>query len=1056
MAFKIKTFFSIKSHKVFYTDFYFFLKKKLIVLIKNIFPEYFNFNYKYKNWNLICLTDLLYFKVNNTQFLDNIQYINSLIKIFLPLKFQNLKTNKTFIKNLLIFELPKYNSSNFCYLNGLKKIFISKYFTSNGVFFFKHLKRKYNIYYAKLFLTNTIFFNIVLDLKLKQLYISIKNLKFNFILLLYYLGITNIDILKYSRYKNSKILKLLIFTALQTNLNYKKKFLLKNLNYLKYIFKTTHLNKNYKNFIIDKNKLNYNYGNFNKNNFLTLDLIFILDLLLDLHAKKLCFKNLDHLDNKHINTIGNYFQHNFKFYLNKFKTILPNLIKLSKLKKFSLLKVYNFKELLILNPLVQYIEQINSFSELMHKYKLNNYNSFSKGILNLREICLNQIGKLCLIDTTEGINCGLIVSFSKHIRIYKKGILQVYYSLIFKHKTKEFINFKTSLDQELYLVQFTNITLRKNKLFNENVQLVYNKNNFRIKFFSNKKSILLKVTDLFSFTENLIPFIKYNDPARCLMGAKMQVQSVPLLNKKKSLVVTGYEKELITKSDTTIKALQEGIVLNASSIKIQIKDLFNREIIYYLSKYKKSNQHTLIHQKPLVWNGERVFLNQLLTQHQDIVDSEFAIGNNVLIYYGNFCGYDFEDAIIVSKKVLYQQMFSSLHIDIYEFNFCYNNEHDIEFSTLEIPKQSYYIKKNLDSLGIIKEGEKILTGSVLLTKIKVTKPTSTYKPILKLIYSIFGKTIRNIKDNSLYIQTGKNGRVSKIEFFLTNINSYSNKYKNHNNSYLKCRIFICKQRFLTVGDKLCGRYGNKGILSYIAENTDLPFLQNSLYPDIIVGALGIPSRMNLGQLFEALIGKISFSYNIRILPSFTGSSNSYFNYLKLLIYNFLMFSSFKKGSNWLYNFSLPGKFCIRDGRTGTKLKSSVLCGVSRYSKLIHMVKDKLHFRTTGPYTEILQQPLKGKRNLGGQRFGEMEIWALEAFGAAYNLKEILNYKSDDCFARNSLQDYLLFKNTELQNSTITESFRVILKEFNGLILNLELFLITDDLEENYLNLTINY
>ncbi|KFG27581.1 DNA-directed RNA polymerase, partial (apicoplast) [Toxoplasma gondii GAB2-2007-GAL-DOM2] len=261
------------------------------------------------------LYDLLYFKVNNINFLDNVQYINSLIKIFLPLKFQNLKTNKVFFKNLLIFELPKYNPYNYCYLNGLKKIFISKYFTSNGIFFNKYLKRKYNIYYAKLLLTNSNFFNIILDLKLKQIYLSIKNLKFNFILFLYYLGIKNTDILKYSRYKNSKILKLLIFSALQTDLVNNKKIILKNLNYLKSIFKLTILNKNYKNFIISKDKLNYNYGDFSKNNLLIIDFIFILDLLLDLQSKKLCFKTIDHLDNKHINTIGNYFQHNFKFYL---------------------------------------------------------------------------------------------------------------------------------------------------------------------------------------------------------------------------------------------------------------------------------------------------------------------------------------------------------------------------------------------------------------------------------------------------------------------------------------------------------------------------------------------------------------------------------------------------------------------------------------------------------------------------------------------------------------------------------------------------------------------
>ncbi|PHJ25390.1 rna polymerase (apicoplast) [Cystoisospora suis] len=1048
MNFKIKTFFSIKLHKVFYTDFYFLLKKKLIFIIKNLFPEYFNI--KNENLNLICFPDLLYFKITNINFLDNIQYFNSLIKLFLPLKFQNLKTNKIFLKNLLLFEFPKYNPSNFFYLNGLKKVFVSKYITTNGLYFYSYLKKKYNIYYAKLFFNNLFFFNINLDLKIKQINLFIKNFKLNFILFLYYLGIRNKDILKYSRYRKSKILKLLIFTALQNNLIINKKFILKNFYYFKFIFNLQALNN--KNILFIKDKWNYNYGNFNKNNILILDFIFILDLLLDLKFKKLTFKNIDHLDNKQIITIGNYLQNNFKFYLKKFSIFLPLLSKLIKRKNFSLIKLYNFKELLILNPLIQYLEQINSFSEIMHKYKLNNYNSFSKTILNLREISLNQLGKLCLIDTTEGINCGLIISFTKHVRIYKKGILQTYFSFTFKNKTKEFLNFKTSLDQELYLIQFNNINLRKNKLFNEITNLVFNKNNYRIKFISSKKNILLKFTDLFSFTENLIPFIKYNDPTRCLMGAKMQVQSVPLLNRKKGFIITGHEKEIINKSDTVIKALQEGIVLKTSSLKITIKDLFNREITYYLSKYKKSNQNTLIHQKPLVWNGERVFLNQLLTQHQDIIDSEFSIGNNLLIYYGNFCGYDFEDALIVTKKVLYQQLFTSLHIDIYEINFFYNNQNNVEFSTLEIPKQSSYNKKFLDFLGIIKEGVKVLNNNILITKIKILPTTCSYIPVIKLIYLIFGEEIRNIQDNSLYIQTGKSGIVSKIELFLLN----KNLYKMHTNIYLKCRIFVCRQRFLTVGDKLCGRYGNKGILSYIAENVDVPFTQNSNYPDIIVGALGIPSRMNLGQLFEALCGKISYFYNIRIMPSFILHTNLISNYIKTIIYNFLINSKIKKGFNWVYNSYAPGKFFIRDGRTGNKLKYSVFCGVARYSKLIHMVKDKLHFRTIGPYTEIIQQPVKGKKNLGGQRFGEMEIWALEAFGASYNLKEILNYKSDDCYARNNLQEYLLNRNNNLKNSTITESFRSIIKEFNGLILNLELFLITDNLEENNLNLTINY
>lgn len=355
-----------------------------------------------------------------------------------------------------------------------------------------------------------------------------------------------------------------------------------------------------------------------------------------------------------------------------------------------------------------------------------------------------------------------------------------------------------------------------------------------------------------------------------------------------------------------------------------------------------------------------------MTSTQDIFCSEFIAGNNLLVSYGNFFGYNFEDAIVINKKLVYSQLFSSLHFKVYEIIFTLFNQQTFEVSTINVPKKNSFCMRNLDAFGIVKEGVKILSNDILISKMHINKLKLVSLPLFNLICILFGQEIRNIKDESIIVSSGDSGRVVKIEIF-----SFLNNISSSSGPYLKCRIYICKQRLLSVGDKLCGRYGNKGVVAYISSSNDLPYSSTGIIPDIITDSLGIPSRMNIGQLLENLFGLSCYFYNIRLCISNMFNLPKF--YFKALIYNYLNKLKNKIGNLFLYNSYLPGQILLRDGRTGYKIIEPSFLGVSKYSKLIHMVKDKIHYRTIGPYTEIMQQPVKGRNKLGGQRFGEMEI-----------------------------------------------------------------------------------
>ncbi|NP_852647.1 RNA polymerase beta chain (apicoplast) [Eimeria tenella] len=1059
MNFQLKNFLILKTLKTFYIEYYKVLIYYLINSIKNYLGDKLYLYYKKNKYTIYILSDFLFFKTTNltSNITDTVQEFNSKILIFLPLKIKNLKNNKYKIIYYLLGEIPKYTIEKNLIINGLKKTFISKLmFNYIGIFFNKFIKNNNNILYAKIIFNDKFIINIVLEEN--KCYCIFNNYKYDLICFLYLLGISMQDIFIFSRYNKSFYLKKLLLTLPSLNINN-----IINYNIFKYL--SFFFNLSFKlntyyifNKVLNKNNSLYSYiKNFsNSNNLIALDFINILDILLDIKYNKKNITDLDLLEYRSIFTLGNYFTNQYSFYLKKFSNILHNDIFkcIKNLEKYKLntnsfkSKLYfNLKEYLTVNPLVQYLEQINSFSEIIHKNRVTNYNSKLKQNLQIRNINLNQLGSLCLIDTTEGINCGLVISFTKNIKIEKRNNFQFPYLPVLNIKTKNFITFINSFLQQTYIVLFNNYYLRKNKLFNF-FNLSLNKNSFKLKNISIQNMIYIKPMDMFSFAENLIPFIFYNDPARVLMGAKMQSQIVPILKNKRSIIITGYEKNLLNSTNLILKAYQEGIVVYVSSYKIIIRDLYNRKITYFLDKYKRSNHFTILHSKPNVWQGERIFCGQILTSTQDILFSEYIGGNNLLVSYGNFFGYNFEDAIVLNKKIIYSQLFTSLHFKVYEIIFNSLNKFSFEISTINLPKKSFYSKRNLDFFGIIKEGSKVLNNDILVSKIFITNINISLLPLYNLIYILFGKEIKNIKDKSILVSFGNSGRIVKTELF-----SYSSKIKSYLGYYLKCRVYICKQRLLSVGDKLCGRYGNKGIIAYILPSNDLPYTNTGIIPDIISDSLGIPSRMNIGQLFENLFGLSCYFLNKRLCISNTFNLPKV--YIKTILYNYINNIKEKSGNLWIYNSYSPGKILLRDGRQGYKLSEPSFLGISKYSKLIHMIKDKIHYRTIGPYTELMQQPVKGRNKKGGQRFGEMEIWAIEAYGSSYNLRELLNYKSDDIIARTSLLSNL-DNNIILDNITTTESFRTLIREIHSMNLNIEAFSSIDQLEGKILPININF
>lgn len=933
-----------------------------------------------------------------------------------------MKNTSNIILKYIIGEIPRVISDKDVFINGIKKIFIHKMTSEKrGAFFSAFVKNAVSYVCCKYILTENVYLLIYRDKE--RCYIVVNGVEIDFLSFISFLGVSISNIRNYSKYFSSYSYKMYIRNGKEE---------MDKLEQNKYIIFA----------ILKEVFLSYSISADNKIervtskriNIFAIELIKVYDILIDIKNNKINVTDIDSLNFKTLITLREQILYYFRFFCEKYFTSIIKELQLLAynlfIKKKNLFTVkskyyFDIQEYLSVNPSLQCLDQINILSRVMQQHKISNYSSNAQYSLSLRNVKLTNLGFICPVDTTEGINCGLIMSLAKNVKYSLDKRLQIPYYSIPSSKTGKNPNYMYESRFKENDVLFYEPYYRKNKSFSSE-QLILIKNSLKLKQINPKKISVIPTKKILSYSENLIPFIFYNDPSRVLMGSKMQTQSLPLYKKSRNIIISEENKNIISFDSNIVRANQEGIITYVSNNKIIVRDIYNRKHVYYLTKFMKGN-YVIINQTPIVWVGERVFVGQVLINTQDSVKSEFVTGNNLNVIYGNFFGYNFEDSIVLNKKVIYNNLFTSLHFKVYEIRCRRKNMESTEILSSFLPCSSLYRKRNIDYYGLVKEGSKVEEGDILIHRLVI------YNKCIEKITSIFlqvlmGKYTRYLSDVSLKVGRGDSGRIIKTEVYTQDDTS----------SYLLIRIFSIRHRLLSLGDKLCGFYGNKGVISYFLSNKDSLYTNQGITLDLITDAIGVPSRMNLGQLMENLFGKV-YNYNNMRLSLSDVYGNCRRN-IKSIIYNLFNHKSNILGYKYMYNTYGPGKSFVRSGLNGFRLKESSFLGISRYFKLVHMIQDKVHYRTVGPYTEVIQHPIKGRNKSGAQRFGEMEMWALQAYGSSYTLQEILVYKSDDIIARDSVLDYFN-QGYDLKNSTISEAFNGLLRELNGLFLNLDTFLV---------------
>ena len=511
------------------------------------------------------------------------------------------------------------------------------------------------------------------------------------------------------------------------------------------------------------------------------------------------------------------------------------------------------------------------------------------------------------------------------------------------------------------------------------------------------------------------------------MGSNMQRQAVPLLYPESPLIGTGLEAQAARDSGMVVVSLEDGVVTYISADRICVTSKEGKEIAYNLQKYQRSNQDTCINQRPSVWLGEEVVTGQVIADGAATEGGELALGQNILIAYVPWEGYNYEDAFLVSERLVYNDVYTSVHIEKYEIE-ARQTKLGSEEITRELPNVGEYSLRKLDDNGIIVIGSWVESGDILVGKV-TPKGESDQPPEGKLLRAIFGEKAKDVRDTSLRVPNGGKGRILDVRIFTREKGDELPAGAN-----IVIRVYIAQTRKIQVGDKMAGRHGNKGIISRILPRQDMPYLPDGTPVDLVLNPLGVPSRMNVGQIFESLLGLAAEHLNKRfkIVPfdEMHGAEAS-----RVLINNKLMSAKNESDKDWIFDLEHPGKIRLFDGRTGEAFDNPVMVGISYMLKLVHLVDDKIHARSTGPYSLVTQQPLGGKAQHGGQRLGEMEVWALEAFGASYTLQELLTVKSDDMQGRNETLNAIV-KGKPIPRPGTPESFKVLMRELQSLGLDI--------------------
>jgi len=685
------------------------------------------------------------------------------------------------------------------------------------------------------------------------------------------------------------------------------------------------------------------------------------------------------------------------------------------------------KEFFGSSQLSQFMDQINPLAELTHKRRISALGpgglSRERAGFEVRDVHYTHYGRLCPIESPEGPNIGLISSLPTYARINRYGFVEAPYRKVDKATgvVTDEIEYMTADTEDDFIIAQANEKLDKdNKFANKKIKVRYRNEVLEV---APEKVDYMDVSpkQLVSVATAMIPFLESDDAKRSLMGSNMQRQAVPLVKAEAPIIGTGIEYKAAQDSGTCIVAGQDGIVTYVSGDKVVVEGKQGKEE-HVLTKFKRSNQGTCLNQRPIVTKGTKVKKGDVLVDGSSTDQGEMSLGKNILVGFMTWEGYNYEDAILISEDLVKDDVLTSIHIEDYD---CEARDTKLgpEEITREIPNVGDDALKDLDEDGIIRIGAEVRPGDILVGKV-TPKGETELTAEEKLLRAIFGEKSREVRDTSLRVPHGEAGTVIDVKIYTRET---SDELAPGVNKVV--RIYIAQKKKISVGDKICGRHGNKGIISRVLPREDMPYLPDGTPLQIVLNPLGIPSRMNVGQVLEVHLGYIAKQLGWKVAtPVFDGAKEEDIEEL------------FKKAG-----LSETCKFPVRDGRTGELFDNEVTVGYMYMLKLYHLVDDKIHARSIGPYGMVTQQPLGGKAQFGGQRFGEMEVWALEAYGAAYALQEILTVKSDDITGR--LKTYeAIVKGESVPEPGIPESFRVLIKELQSLGLDMKLFNHNEEVE----------
>ena len=735
--------------------------------------------------------------------------------------------------------------------------------------------------------------------------------------------------------------------------------------------------------------------------------------------------NIDHLGNRRVKTLGELLQDRLRIAFARMERITKDRMSTSDIATVLPSQLINarpfvaaLKEFFASGQLSQFMDQHNPLSELEHKRRLSALGpgglTRERASFEVRDVHPSHYGRICPIATPEGPNIGLVGHLALYSKISDLGFILTPYRKVIKGKVTDEFNYMDAVEEERYIIASAGAETNKDNI------LLGDKVTARIHGepgTAEPKDIQyidVSPRQMFSVSTSLIPFLEHDDANRALMGSNMQRQAVPLIQPESPYVGTGLEGKVARDSGMVIVATESGTITSVDASRIVLETDKEKEYEYKLLKFARSNAFTCLNQKVLVKRGEKVKKGQVLADGPSTQDGEIALGKNLVVAYMSYEGCNFQDAIVISERLVKEDVFSSIHIEDYSTD-VRETKLGPELTTYDIPNVAMERLSELDPDGVVRVGAEVRSQDILVGKIS-PKGESDLTAEERLLRAIFGDKSRDVKDSSLRLDYGKQGRVVDVKVF-----SREEGDKLDVGVIKKIQVSVAQLRKAQVGDKLAGRHGNKGVISTILPEEDMPFLEDGTPVDIILSPLGIISRMNIGQVLESHLGIAAKKLGYKAAtPAMAGPTEETIK------------EELEKAG-----YPVDGKMQLYDGKTGKAYDAKCHVGITYFMKLIHMVEDKLHMRSIGPYSLITQQPLGGKAQFGGQRFGEMEVWALEGYGAAHTLQEMLTIKSDDVLGRAKTYESIV-NGEEIRAPHLPESFKVLLSEIKGLGLNVEL------------------